>query len=506
MWLSDVRLMLFFKRRGILGSWAPAIVHSSWLNTAKSAGRTGVSDRAWAPGEGWNTYDSRRVMLGRISCGWERTRIVTPANIKSSLQLGETAPLVRVTAGAGSAGQKTWNLRRPVTLIGTRRPAHIILHDKNVSAAHCVIVNTGNEVLVKDLHTSGGTFCNRDRIDLAMLNDGDVLTVGATTIQIAVCMPNNVKDDSGSQLEFIEPTKFREPVTISLEHGDKQWDISDAVTLIGRHWDAPVCLDSPEVSTRHAVLFRFAGGPAVFDLGSRTGVSVNGNPCSIGPLDYKDRLGIGPLTLVVGHVSDSTVDGGAETDRPTDFENTDSSDELPTAQASQKQAPVASDQCSIEQHADGSGIEQAVPTLGHIQSELNVLESDIAGSWDRLNHWHSRLKEDESSLDAKTRSLAARESALSAKDAELRGHLHDVTCFHEQVAAREKELERQLAVIQKEHDDVGCAASALEKREKEVNRRLEELKRREHVVAHRWTKLQRAVCPHCSKSVHLDGT
>ena len=423
---------------------------------------------------------------------------MTPASIKSSLPLPETAPLVRVTAGAGSAGQKTWNLRRPVTLIGTRRPAHIILHDENVSAAHCVIVNTGNEVLIKDLHTSGGTFCNRDRIDLAMLNDGDVLTVGATTIQIAVCMPRNVKDDSGTQLEFIEPTKFREPVTISFEHADKQWDIEDAVTLIGRHWGAPICLDSPEVSNRHAVLFRFVGRPAIFDLGSRTGVSVNGNPCSIGPLDYKDRLGIGPLTLVMCQVDGSTVGGGAETDRATDSENTESSDELPTAQPSQLQAPVPSDQCSIEQHADGSGMKQAAPTLRHIQSELNVLESDIAGSWDRLNHWHSRLKEDESSLEAKTQSLTARESALNAKDAALRGHLHDVTCFHEQVATREKELERQLAAIQEEHDGVERAASALEKREKEVNRRLEELKRREHVVAHRWTKLQRAAGPHCS--------
>lgn len=431
---------------------------------------------------------------------------MAPASIKSSLQLAETAPLVRVTAGAGSAGQKTWNLRRPVTLIGTRRPAHITLHDKNVSAAHCVIVNTGNEVLIKDLHTSGGTFCNSDRIDLAMLNDGDVLTVGGTTIQIAICMPKNVQDDSGTQLEFVEPTKFREPVTISYEHADKQWDIEDAVTLIGRHWGAPVCLDSPDVSNRHAVLFRFAGGPAIFDLGSRTGVSVNGNPCSIGSLDHQDRLGIGPLTLVLCHVGGGTVDGGAETDRPTDSENTDSSDGLPIAQASQGQASVPSDQCSIEQHAGGSGIEQVVPTLGHIQSELNVLESDIAGSWDRLNHWHSRLKEDESSLDAKTRSLAARESSLSAKDAALRGHLHDVTCFHEQVAAREKELERQLAAIQEEQDAVGRAASALDKREKVVNRRLEELKRREHVVAHRWTKLQRAACPHCSKPVHLDGT
>ncbi len=49
---------------------------------------------------------------------------------EQTVELPSTAPLVRITAGFGSAGQKTWNLRRPVTLLGARRPAHIVLHDR----------------------------------------------------------------------------------------------------------------------------------------------------------------------------------------------------------------------------------------------------------------------------------------------------------------------------------------------------------------------------------------
>ncbi|MCH9034075.1 MAG: FHA domain-containing protein [Planctomycetes bacterium] len=428
------------------------------------------------------------------------------AQTRSGIQLAATARQVRVTAGAGSAGQKTWNLRRPVTLIGARRPAHIILHGKDVSAAHCVFVNTGEEVLIKDLHTSGGTLCNGERVDLAPLNDGDVVTIGATTIQIAIRMPENEKDDSGIRIAFVEPTKFREPVSISLEGADKQWSVEDAVSLIGRHWSATINLDAPGISNRHALLFRFAGEPAIFDLGSRSGVSINENPISIGPLHRGDRIGIGPLTLMILPGPQDTQHRSDAIERPTRHGLSDPPGASTSSQSNPDRAIVPLDICNIEQHASGDGTEPPLPSLGHIQTELNALESNISESWDRLNNWQSRLKEDESSLDAKTRSLAARRSALNAKDAALRGHLHDVTCFHEQVLAREKELGRQLTAIQEERDEVQKAVLETEKREQEVTRRLAELRRREHVVAQRWTKLQRAACPHCGKSLQLDAT
>lgn len=426
------------------------------------------------------------------------------AQSQMGIQLATTAPQVRVTAGAGSAGQKTWNLRRPITLIGARRPAHIVLHGKDVSAAHCVIVNTGDEVLLKDLHTSHGTLCNGERFDLTLLNDGDVITIGATTIQIAIRLPKDEKEDSRTRLVYVEPTKFREPVHISLVHTDKQWIVEDAVSLIGRHWSATINLDSDGVSNRHAVLFRFAGEPAIFDLGSRTGVSINENPASIGPLHRGDRLGIGPLTLVFSHGEQNTGDRSEASESATDHTPSEPSSGLTSAQSSPNHSAATSDICSIQHHADGNGTEHPPSPIGHIQTELNVLESNIAGSWDRLNNWQSRLNEDETSLEAKTRSLANRESAISAKDAALRGHLHDVTCFHEQVLVREKAVETQVAAVQQERDDIQKAISETEKREQEVARRLEELKRREHVVAQRWMKLQRAACPHCGKSVQLD--
>ena len=102
------------------------------------------------------------------------------------LTLPEGAPRVRITAGLGTASQKSWYLRRPVTLIGSRRRAFIVLHGEAVAKAHCVIVNTGSVVLLKDLHTEAGTLCNSKGVDLIVLRDGDLVQIGSTLIQVAI--------------------------------------------------------------------------------------------------------------------------------------------------------------------------------------------------------------------------------------------------------------------------------------------------------------------------------
>ncbi len=102
------------------------------------------------------------------------------------MTLSTDAPSVRVTAGADSVGRKTWNLKRPVTILGSQRRSHIVIRGPEVSRSHCVIVNTGSDVFLKDLHTTAGTRCNGRPIDLVHLTDGDVITVGQTRIEIEI--------------------------------------------------------------------------------------------------------------------------------------------------------------------------------------------------------------------------------------------------------------------------------------------------------------------------------
>ena len=420
----------------------------------------------------------------------------------SPLELPASAPQIRITAGIGSPAQKTWNLRRPVTLVGAKRPASIVLHDGNVSKAHCVIVNTGTEVLLKDLHTAAGTFLNKERVDLAVLSDGDVVTIGGMRMQIAIRVPADVNEDSGCDMAYVEPTKFPKPVVFSFGHTGKQWRVADAVTLIGRHNDAAVRLDHEEISTRHALIFRFGEGPAVFDLGSRTGILVNGDRGPQFALRAGDHIGLGPFSLTVCGAIDEKVGAASHKAGPSEPQIGDwgagIGDCKPAPDSASTIRNPPSDILNTKMDLD----EDPGRALARIETDLAGLQKNIAGSWDRLNAWESQLRRDTNVLGKQKADLATREADLEAKDAALRGQLHDLTRYQEEIAARERELAQQLARIQATHDELSAAQTNFSKQEEEFAKQSQDLQRREHVLTQRWTRLMTATCSHCGKRVN----
>jgi len=430
------------------------------------------------------------------------------------IELPATAPMIRLTAGAGSAGQKTWNIRRPVTLIGSCRPAHIVLHDKDVSKAHCVIVNTGNEVLISDLHTGLGTFRKQRRVGLGVLQDGDVIVVGKTRIQVAIQMPTDSNEDSGWDVEYVEPTKYSKPFTVRLEHTDQEWRIEDAVVMIGRHGGAEIRVDHADVSSRHAILFKFANAPAIYDIGSRSGISVNGQAAPNAGLREGDRVALGPCTLTIGELHapvTKPVDGDGSSAIQTDSAPVEACAPGETEEDDPRNAPGASARGPEDAAEIFKEISECLSfskisgdtggVLDKLESDLAALQENIQISWDRVNAWEICLSEDASKLDKKKMGLAAREEELDAKEAALRGQLHDLTRFHEQIRDREQELAAQLANVQEREDNLAKAESEAAKREEEVLRRAEELKSREHVLAQRWARLQSTNCANCGKPI-----
>lgn len=409
-----------------------------------------------------------------------------------NVDLPECAPRVRITAGLGSVAQKTWNLRRPVTLIGSRRPSHIVLHDRDISPAHCVIVNTGTELLLKDLYTTSGTLCNTSRIDLTILKDGDVITVGENKIQVAVQVPEDTANDPDRDAEPGDPTIFRSPVAVELLHTDQRWIAKDAIVLIGRHERADIVLDQEHVSRRHAIIFQFRNGPAAFDLGGENGILVNGCRCSIAPLSDGDRITVGPFGLQIAapngktqpsegpaaevRCDEATLDAeaGAHSDRP---------------------APTTEPQARPELNDTHDPSNEAAA----VESELDALKANIAQSWGQLNSWQSQLLDNASTLSRQETDLTTREAELDAKDAMLRGQLHDVTRYREQLAERERMLSARFAQLQADQEKLAEQQAECVKQEAENVRRHEELSRREHVFAQRWSRLHSATCVHCGK-------
>ena len=91
-------------------------------------------------------------------------------------------------------------------------------------------------------------------------------------------------------------------------HTDRQWFVENAVGMIGRHQEAVIRLDHPDVSSRHAVVFHFANGAAIFDLGSRGGLWVNGQRCSLTLLHDGDCITVGPFGLAIGATGSPPID------------------------------------------------------------------------------------------------------------------------------------------------------------------------------------------------------
>ncbi len=424
----------------------------------------------------------------------------TPTLQVFSVELPASAPQVRITAGVGSAAQKTWNLRRPVTLIGSRRPAHIVLHDGEISPAHCIIVNTGREILLKDLHTSGGTLCNGTGTDLTVLKDGDVVAVGASKIQVAIHVPEDDSDDSACGLQYADPTAFPTPVKVGLVHTDQQWEFTEAVVLVGKHEAAPIHLDHPAVARRHAVFFQLLDGLAVFEVGGQTGLLVNGSRCSIAPLQDGDSVTIGPFGLRIGSSDRAQLDlrdaaAGSTSDAAQDS----------TGEGRPDQAEGGAGSGAERRLDEATGTSDVGPPVA-ADPRFNVPEPDPSISWPEADSCAAALSDEPAGVIPKDADLASLEEALEARDAALRGQLHDVMRYSEQIAERERELAVNAALIQEGKDILLQDRAACKEREAELTRRTEDLSRREHVLAQRWTRLKSAKCSHCGRPVAAGHT
>lgn len=67
------------------------------------------------------------------------------------------------------------------------------------------------------------------------------------------------------------------------------------VLLVGRHLECDAQIPHPRVSRRHCCIAQVADRLVIRDLGSRTGVRVNGLPIDETALEHGDEVAIGPI-------------------------------------------------------------------------------------------------------------------------------------------------------------------------------------------------------------------
>ena len=123
-----------------------------------------------------------------------------------------------VTSGASKSGHVT--VTPPMT-IGRSRDADLTLRHALISRKHCEIVDSDGVLVIRDLGSLNGTYVNSERVNEAVLNAGDELTIGSVTFRIdsisAGQQPVPQGVDPGTGLEFLEPVDDVPTVRVDAE-------------------------------------------------------------------------------------------------------------------------------------------------------------------------------------------------------------------------------------------------------------------------------------------------
>jgi diguanylate cyclase (GGDEF)-like protein len=83
---------------------------------------------------------------------------------------------------AGASVGEMYKVEGDKTIIGRGQKAQIRLFDDGISREHAQLVVEGERVILEDMGSTNGTFCNGLKVDRRELVDGDKILVGSTTI------------------------------------------------------------------------------------------------------------------------------------------------------------------------------------------------------------------------------------------------------------------------------------------------------------------------------------
>jgi ABC-type multidrug transport system ATPase subunit len=177
--------------------------------------------------------------------------------------------------------------------IGRGPDNDIVLSIKYVSAHHGRLERRGADWHYVDLGSTNGTFVNGQRVQSAVLRDGDIMRIG---------------DPQGNSvgLTFRAAGSVGAPGAPSgaVRMGDTGLGMKTS-SLVGRDPQADIHLSAPIVSWHHARLDRTSQGHVLTDLNSTNGTFVNGQrlaqPCL---LRQGDVVQIGPFQLVYSAVGE----------------------------------------------------------------------------------------------------------------------------------------------------------------------------------------------------------
>lgn len=77
-------------------------------------------------------------------------------------------------------------IRKDRVVVGRDKAAQLRIPARSVSRQHCEFLSEDGRIIVRDLGSSNGTFVNRERVQEAELNPGDLVSVGPAVFALRI--------------------------------------------------------------------------------------------------------------------------------------------------------------------------------------------------------------------------------------------------------------------------------------------------------------------------------
>src|SRR3954465_11888518 len=94
------------------------------------------------------------------------------------------APMPKLVALSEGLTGRTYELKVDKTTIGRLDDNAFPITEPSVSSHHCEVLLNGNDVVIKDLNSTNGTFINGDKISESKLKPGQVLRLGQIEMRL----------------------------------------------------------------------------------------------------------------------------------------------------------------------------------------------------------------------------------------------------------------------------------------------------------------------------------
>lgn len=182
-------------------------------------------------------------------------------------------------------------------IIGRDVNADVPVENSRISRQHLRISFNEGQWVFRDLSSANGTFCDGEAVDSGVISNGMVLTIGGrggSEVYFSLISSGSTTRETAKL-----NTKAPETGSVTLVGGVKDFRVSLKPRLrIGQADTNDLILDDPNVADAHAeITLRPNGGYSVADLGSKSGVYVNGTRVRRHTLRPGDTLTVGQTQL-----------------------------------------------------------------------------------------------------------------------------------------------------------------------------------------------------------------